>query len=138
MRDDDRAGCGRPPPSLEDQRRWGYDPEVDRYARGLARDGRRSGEDLGPCGGGARVDGAGVGPPHGRGGGVLQRPPDRRAHAPGDSYGGWSRAGSMQGGRTEEGPRGDDVRAPPPDRRLGPNGGRRSVRLSRDGSGYYG
>jgi hypothetical protein len=109
--DDDRAACGRPTPSREDQRRWGYDPEVDRCAGGLAQDVRRFGEDHGP-------------------------------RAPGDSYGGWSRAGSMQGRRAGEGPRGDDVRAAAPERRPGPNGGRRSdaaihddvcVRLSRGG-----
>lgn len=69
MHDDDRAACGRRTPSREDPRRWGYDPEVDRCARGLA---------------------------HGPGG-VLHRPAEDGPRAPGDSYGGWSRAGSMQG-----------------------------------------
>lgn len=111
MRDDDPTARGGPTPSREDQRRWGYDPEVDRSARGP-------------------------------GGDVSRRPADDGARAPGDSYGGWSRAGSMQGRWTGEGPRGDDVSAPAPGRRPGPKEWRRSdatihddvrVRLSRSG-----
>ncbi len=161
--DDDRAGRPRPSASLEDLRRWGYDPDEDRHARGIAQDERQFGGDRGWGGYGGlgrhddgepRID--------------AEREPGRAQHlafgeggagdwtasaagsgyrrAAGAAYGGWPAAGSMQARGWGGGPRGDDVGggtgSAPTVRRPGPKGWQRSdarihddvcVRLSRSG-----